>query len=97
MIVVSNTSPNKLDLGEIEALTLAQHMKADLLTLDDKRAQKEAKLLSIPYVSSFALLTKAYQKGFISNIQQTLKQLEKNYIFLLVLGTFILLESSKSV
>ena len=73
---------HKLDKGEIEALTLAKQLTADLLILDDKRAQKEADSLTIPYVSSFALLIKAHQKGFVSDLQQTLHQLEEHQIFL---------------
>lgn len=73
---------HKLDIGEIESLTLAQQLKADLLILDDKRAQKETDLLAIPYVSSFALLIKAHQKGFLPDLQQALHQLEEHQIFL---------------
>jgi predicted nucleic acid-binding protein len=61
---------------------LAQPLNADLLILDDKRAQKEADLLTIPYVSSFALLVKTHQKGFVSDLQQALDQLEEQQIFL---------------
>jgi len=49
--------------------------------LDDKRAQKEAALLSIPYVSSFALLVKAQQKGLLTDFELTLNKLEKRQIF----------------
>ncbi len=73
---------HKLDVGEIEALTLAKQFPADLLILDDKRAQKEADILAIPYVSSFALVVKAYQKGLVADLQQALHQLEEQQIFL---------------
>ena len=72
---------HKLDLGEIESIKLAIKMNCDLLLLDDKRAQKEAILHSLPYVSSFALLIKAEQKGIITDINETLELLKKNYIF----------------
>lgn len=72
---------HKLDLGEIEAISLAQEMAADLLILDDKCAQKEAALLSIPFVSSFALLVKAHQKRLIADLDLTLNKLEDHGIF----------------
>jgi len=73
---------HKLDLGEIEAITLAKQMNSDFLILDDKRAQKEAALQSIPFVSSFALLLKASQKGIIADINDTLDLLKEHHIFL---------------
>ena len=72
---------HKLDLGEIESVKLAKKMNCDLLLLDDKCAQKEAILHSIPYVSSFALLIKAEQKGLITDINETLEILKKHDIF----------------
>ncbi len=72
---------HKLDLGEIEAISLALEMAADLLILDDKRAQKEAALLSIPYVSSFALLVRAHQKAILKDLNLTLNKLEQHQIF----------------
>jgi len=73
---------HRLDLGEIEAISLALKMTADLLILDDKRAQKEAALISIPYVSSFALLVSSHQKGLVADLDQTLHKLEQRQIFL---------------
>lgn len=73
---------HKLDIGEIEALALSRQMNADLLILDDKRAQKEASLLSISYVSTFTLLIKAHQMKFVKDLKQVLEHLEKQNIYL---------------
>ena len=72
---------HKLDIGEIEAIKLAKQMNSDILLLDDKRAQKEAAIHSIPYASSFALLVKAKQKGIITNMSETLELLKKHDIY----------------
>ncbi|MEK7728420.1 MAG: hypothetical protein AAB354_08395 [candidate division KSB1 bacterium] len=72
----------KLDRGEQEALALATELHADFLLLDDKRAQKEAALLNIPFIPTFALLVKAAQDGLISDFNSMLTELQQKGIFL---------------
>ncbi|MDZ7293038.1 MAG: DUF3368 domain-containing protein [candidate division KSB1 bacterium] len=73
---------HKLDRGEIEAIILASTLKADYLLLDDKRAQKEAKLQGITFIPTFAVLLKAAQKGIISDFEAVLTALQQKNIFL---------------
>lgn len=73
---------HKLDRGEIEALILASTLKADYLLLDDKRAQKEAKLQGITFIPTFAVLLKAAQKGIIADFDAVLTELQQKNIFI---------------
>jgi len=73
---------HKLDRGEIEALILASTLKADYLLLDDKRAQKEARLQGLTFIPTFAVLLKAAQKGIIADFDAVLTELQQKNIFL---------------
>lgn len=73
---------HKLDRGEIEAIILAASLKADYLLLDDKRAQKEAKVHGITFIPTIAVLLKAAQKGIISDFDAVLTALQQKNIFL---------------
>lgn len=72
----------KLDRGEQEALALTTELHADFLLLDDKRAQKEAAVLNLPYIPTFALFVKAAQVGIISDFESLLNELQQKSIFL---------------
>jgi len=72
----------KLDRGEQEAITLASSIHSDYLLVDDKRAQKECQLRGITYVSTFAVLLRAAQKGIIDDIEDVISRLEAKRIFL---------------
>jgi len=73
---------HKIDRGEAEAIALASALKADFLLVDDRRAQRAARLLNITYISTFAILLKVFQKGFINNFDELIQQLEEQMIFL---------------
>lgn len=73
---------HKIDRGEIEAIILASALKADYLLLDDKRAQKEAKLQEITFIPTFAVLLKAAQKSIIADFDAVLTELQQKSIFL---------------
>lgn len=73
---------HKLDRGEVEAIILAASLNVDYLLLDDKRAQKEAKLQGITFIPTFAVLLKAAQKGIISDLEAILTALQQKNIFL---------------
>ena len=73
---------HRIDQGEAEAILLAATLKADYLLLDDKRAQKEAKIHHINFIPTFALLLKATQKGIISDFDAVLVELQQKNIFL---------------
>ena len=73
---------HRIDRGETEAIILAATSKADYLLLDDKRAQKEAKLYHVDFIPTFAVLLKATQKGIISDFEAVLAELQQKNIFL---------------
>jgi len=73
---------HRIDRGEAEAIMLAATLKADYLLLDDKRAQKEAKIHNIKFIPTFAVLLKATQKGIISDFEAVLAELQQKNIFL---------------
>lgn len=73
---------HRIDRGEAEAITLAVTIQADYLLLDDKRAQKEAILHHVDFIPTFAVLLKATQKGFISDFEAVLAELQQKNIFL---------------
>lgn len=76
------TFSHRIDRGEAEALMLASSLKADYLLLDDKRAQKEAQLQGIDFIPTFAVILKATQKGFISDFDSVISELQQKNIFL---------------
>lgn len=73
---------HRIDQGEAEAIILAATLNADYLLLDDKRAQKEAKLYEIDFIPTFAVILKAAQKGIISDFESVITELQQKNIFL---------------
>ena len=56
----------KLDLGESEAIVLADTIKADLTILDDGNARRVAELEGMVITGTIGVLGKAYRVGIIS-------------------------------
>ena len=56
----------KLDLGESEAIVLADTLNADLTILDDGNARRIAELEGMIITGTIGVLGKAYRTGFIS-------------------------------
>ena len=72
----------QIDKGEAEAIILAIALNANYLLLDDKRAQKEAIPNGINLISTFSVVLKAAQKGYISDIDSVITELQQKNIFL---------------
>lgn len=66
----------QLGAGESEAIILAKEIKANFIILDDWRARQAALGLELPVVGTVALLTKAVEKGFLSDIKTELDSLK---------------------
>ena len=66
----------QLGIGESEAIVLAVEVKADFIILDDWRARQAAIELKLPVVGTVAILTKATEKGYLSDLAKTLESLK---------------------
>lgn len=71
-----------LGRGEAEALVIAQATPNSTLLLDDLRARKVARKLSIQVVGTVGLLSIAKTKGLINKIKPELDELLANQIFI---------------
>ncbi|MEE3313372.1 MAG: DUF3368 domain-containing protein [Treponema sp.] len=70
----------KLDLGESEAIVLADTINADLTILDDGKARRVAELEGMAITGTIGVLGKAFKSGFISSdeIKQCVEILRTN-------------------
>lgn len=75
------TEAKGLGLGEREAISLAQEMKADAVLLDDRDAVKEAKGRGLTVLGTLALLDEAASRGLIPDLHATLERLVKETNF----------------
>jgi predicted nucleic acid-binding protein len=68
--------PSVLDLGEQEAIALAEELAADLLLADDGAARREAARRSIPIQGTLGILDLAAEHGFVDfpDVVQRLSQ-----------------------
>lgn len=64
-----------LGLGERQAISLAQEIRADAVLIDDRNAAKEAKGRGLTVLGTLALLDEAASRGLIADLQGTLKRL----------------------
>ncbi len=55
-----------LDLGETEAIVLADESKADVLLMDEMKGRQVAKNMSLPLAGSIGVLIGALEKGLIN-------------------------------
>lgn len=65
----------KLQIGESEAIILAQELNADLLILDDNNARKEAKTRNVSVTGTVGILLLAKQQGLIAVVKSSLDAL----------------------
>jgi predicted nucleic acid-binding protein len=72
---IDSTLPTRLHKGEIEAISLAQELKADLLLVDDWDARKAARERKFKLAGTLAILEEAAVRGFL-DIDQAVNKLE---------------------
>ncbi|MEM2843763.1 MAG: DUF3368 domain-containing protein [Candidatus Bathyarchaeia archaeon] len=63
-----------VDKGEAEAIMLAKELKTTLL-MDDAKARKYAKLLSVEVIGTLGVLKMAKNHGLISSVKNVIKDL----------------------
>lgn len=68
---------SKLDLGESEAIALAEEMKASQLLIDEKAARKVALARKLPLIGTMGILLLAKRRGLLDNVTEVLDQLRK--------------------
>lgn len=70
----------KLDLGESEAIVLANSINADLIIIDDRKARRIAKEIGLNVTGTLGILVEAKQRGLIKELKPLLDKLIKNEI-----------------
>ncbi len=68
--------------GEQGVIKLAVEKQADLLLMDDRKAQNEATELGLPVLKTAVLLQRAESLGVIASYSETMQWLEKLKIYL---------------
>lgn len=70
----------KLDLGESEAIVLANSMNADLIIIDERKARRIAKDIGLTVTGTLGVLVEAKQRGLVKELKPLLDKLIKNEI-----------------
>jgi predicted nucleic acid-binding protein len=70
-----------LGLGERQAISLAQEIRAEAVLLDDRDAVKEARSRGLMVLGTLALLDEAASRGLIGDLHGTLERLLKETNF----------------
>jgi len=71
-----------LGQGELEAIALSLHKKADLILVDDQRARKAASEYGLDVSGSLGVLLMAKRRGFLPTIRPSLDRLRASDIHL---------------
>jgi len=70
----------KLDLGESEAIVLANSINADLIIIDERKARRMAKDIGLNVTGTLGILVEAKQRGLVKELRPLLDKLIKNEI-----------------
>src|SRR5699024_954152 len=70
----------RLDLGESEAITLADTMNADLIIIDERKSRSIAKDVGLRVTGTLGILVEAKRQGFIKELKPLLDKLMENGI-----------------
>jgi predicted nucleic acid-binding protein len=66
----------EIQIGEREAIGLAQAVRSDYVLLDDRRARQRARLRGVKVVGTLGILINAAEKGLI-NLNEAIDDLKK--------------------
>ena len=67
----------KLDLGESEAIALAEEIGADRLLIDEKAARRVAKTRNLPLIGTMGVLLLAKRQGYLESVKYVLDQMQQ--------------------
>jgi hypothetical protein len=66
-----------LDLGESEAIALAEEMSADRLLIDERAARRVATAHNLPLIGTMGILLLGKRKGYLASVKNVLDQMQQ--------------------
>ena len=67
-----------LDLGESEAIALAEEIEANQILIDEKAARKVAQQRNLPLLGTMGVLLLAKRQGLLSEVKKVLDQMQSH-------------------
>jgi predicted nucleic acid-binding protein len=77
LVVEKLQQSGKLDLGESEAIVLAEEMGARQLLIDEKAARRVAKARNLPLIGTMGILLLGKRQGYLENVKDVLDRMQQ--------------------